>query len=152
MIQPLLRQASATFLQQPLHAFDGVAIVVQQSADPAQKVDILRPIVAPAAAPLERTHLAELAFPEPQNVLRHIQFGRDFADRAKCLRRLLNPPFGGLNRNGHVLTPTLPRYPLAASPGAPLIRDFRTFDARKTRTRRGRIGTSCPVFGFRPTR
>src|SRR5258707_12427513 len=47
--------------------------------------------------------------------------------------------------------PPFPNYPLF-SPGAPLIRDLRTFDARKTSTRRGRIGTSCPVFGLRPTR
>src|SRR5215470_2104264 len=47
--------------------------------------------------------------------------------------------------------PHCPNYPFAAS-GAPLINDFRTFDARKTSTRRGRIGTSCPVFGLRPTR
>src|SRR5229473_3003557 len=47
--------------------------------------------------------------------------------------------------------PPFPNYPFF-SPGAPLIRDFRTFDARKTSTRRGRIGTSCPVFGLRPTR
>src|SRR4029077_16662354 len=29
---------------------------------------------------------------------------------------------------------------------------FRTWLGRNTRTRRGRIGTSMPVFGFRPTR
>ena len=37
--------------------------------------------------------------------------------------------------------------------GAPsLMRSRRTCEARKTRTRRGRIGTSSPVFGLRPIR
>src|ERR1700742_3851052 len=48
--------------------------------------------------------------------------------------------------------PHYPNDPLPFSSAIPLIRDLRTFDARKTSTRRGRIGTSCPVFGFRPTR
>src|SRR5436190_7303998 len=48
--------------------------------------------------------------------------------------------------------PRYPNDPLPVSSAVPLINDFRTFDARKTRTRRGRIGTSCPVFGFRPIR
>jgi hypothetical protein len=30
-------------------------------------------------------------------MLRHIELGRDFADSAKRLRRLLKPPFDGLN-------------------------------------------------------
>src|SRR5678816_3148612 len=48
--------------------------------------------------------------------------------------------------------PRHPDEPLPVSSAVPLINDFRTLDARKTRTRRGRIGTSCPVFGFRPIR
>src|SRR3546814_9763702 len=32
------------------------------------------------------------------------------------------------------------------------MRFFKTWDARNTRTRRGRIGTSSPVFGLRPMR
>src|ERR1700739_697191 len=50
------------------------------------------------------------------------------------------------------IPPHHPDDPLPDSVGVPLINDFRTFDARKTRTRRGRIGTSCPLFGFRPIR
>ena len=34
----------------------------------------------------------------------------------------------------------------------PFMRSLRTWDARKTRTLRGVIGTSIPVFGLRPTR
>src|SRR5262249_51507322 len=151
-VQPLLlRQASAAFPQEALHAFDGVAVLVEERANAAQKIDVFRPIVAPAAAPLERTNLAELAFPEAQHMLRHVELGRDFADGAKRLCRLFNPPLCGLNRYSHHNTPHCPNYPLV-SPGVPLINCFRTFDARKTSTRRGRIGTSCPVFGLRPTR
>ena len=35
---------------------------------------------------------------------------------------------------------------------ADLIRSLSTCDGRKTKTRRGKIGTSSPVFGLRPTR
>ena len=91
------RQAATAFLQEALHALDGVAVFVEQRTDAAQEVDVLRPIVTPAAAALERANLAELAFPEAQHVLRDVEFGRNLADGAKCLRRLLNPPFNGLN-------------------------------------------------------
>ena len=101
-IEPLLlRQASTAFLQKALHALDGVAVLVEQRADAAQEIDVLRPVVTPAAAALERANLAELAFPEPQHVLRHVELGRNLADRAKRLRRLFNPPLRGLNRYGH---------------------------------------------------
>ena len=119
-VEALLRQAAPAFLEQALHALDGVAVFVEQRADAAQEVDILRPIIAPAAAALERPDLAELAFPEPQHMLRDVQFGRDLADGAKCLRRLLNPPFDGLNCYGHVQSPTLPQRSLARFVGRPV--------------------------------
>src|SRR6266404_1906305 len=107
-VDALRRQAPAAFLEQALYALDGVSVFIEQGADAAEKVDVFRPVVTPAPAALQRPHLAELAFPEPQNMLRHIEFRRYFADRAKCLRRLLNPPFDGLNRYGHHSSPNCP--------------------------------------------
>src|SRR4029453_11427744 len=95
-VEALRRQSAAPLLQEALHALDGVAVFIEQRADAAQEVDVLRPVIPPPAAALERTDLAELAFPEPQHVLRHIEFGGDFADGAKRLCRLFNPSVCGL--------------------------------------------------------
>ena len=89
-------QTAAPLLQEALNALDGVAVLVEQRADAAQEVDVLRPVIPPPAAAIERTDLTELAFPEPQHVLRHIELGCDFADGAKRLRRLFNPSVCGL--------------------------------------------------------
>src|SRR5258708_6170571 len=68
----LLRQAPAPLLQKALHALNGVAVLIEQRADAAQEIDILRPLITTPAAALLRTDLAELAFPRPQPVLRAI--------------------------------------------------------------------------------
>src|SRR3546814_13639859 len=39
-----------------------------------------------------------------------------------------------------------------ATPSSGLILPFNTCEGRNTRTRRGRMGTSSPVFGLRPMR
>src|SRR5262249_22547297 len=71
-IDALLRQAATALPEEALHALGGVSLVIEQRTDTAKEVNVLRPVIAPAAAPLERTNLRELAFPEPQHVLRHI--------------------------------------------------------------------------------
>ena len=68
-----LHRAHALFLQDALHAPNGVAVAVKQVPDAAQQVDILRTIVAPAAAALHRLDVRETALPEPQHVLRQIE-------------------------------------------------------------------------------
>jgi hypothetical protein len=52
-------------------------------ADAAQEIDIIRPVIASAAAALERADLREPGFPETQDVLRQIEIVCDLADRAK---------------------------------------------------------------------
>jgi hypothetical protein len=74
--------------QEPLHALDGVARVLQQVADALQKLDVARPVEAPPAAALHRLELRELQLPEPQHVLLDAKLNRHFADVAKCFRCL----------------------------------------------------------------
>src|SRR3954447_2503198 len=138
--------------QQLLGAADRVALLVEEGADLAQQLDVLGPVVAPAAAALERANLGELALPEAQDVLRDVEPVRDLADGAEGRLRLLRPRLVlvGLDRSGRL--PGGERGTHEASPFAPLIRSFSTWDALKTSTLRGKIGTSWPVFGFRPTR
>ncbi|MNT85469.1 hypothetical protein D3C72_2256420 [compost metagenome] len=53
--------------------------------DALQQVDILGPIVAPAAAALHRLDLLEARFPETQHVLWQIEIVGDLADGAKSV-------------------------------------------------------------------
>jgi hypothetical protein len=78
-LQPLL-------LVQPLHALDGVALVVQQHAHAAQDLDVLRPVEAPAAGPLHGPDEGELGLPEAQDVLRHADLVGRFRDGSECVR------------------------------------------------------------------
>ena len=55
------------------------------------------------------------------------------------------------SRNARYRSPTQTPYPFSAS-SRPLIFAFRTLDGLNTITLRGRMGTSTPVFGLRPTR
>src|SRR5690606_29348786 len=73
-------QLAAAVAQQLLDALDGVTVVIEQRADTAQQGHVLRPIIAPAAAALQRPDLGELGFPEPQDVRRHVQLRGDLAD------------------------------------------------------------------------
>src|SRR5690606_9206822 len=96
-------------------------------------------------------------FPEPQHMLRHVEIARHLADGAeRCLGLagraagvvvLMSVQAGkrrGLRRGRHQASILLLE--------PELIWALRSWDGRKTRTRRGRIGTSSPVLGLRPTR
>tara|TARA_A100001037_G_C15153121_1_gene641044 strand:- start:7926 stop:8222 length:297 start_codon:yes stop_codon:yes gene_type:complete len=63
-----------TFPQHLLDAADCVALAVQQASDTPEQFDILGSIVTAATATLQRTNLAEFTFPEPEDVLRDLQF------------------------------------------------------------------------------
>ena len=78
--------------QDPLHAADGVALAVQQAADAAQQIDIVRAIIAPAAAALHRLDLGEPRLPEPQHMLGDVEIVGDLADGSECIRRLVQMP------------------------------------------------------------
>jgi hypothetical protein len=58
--------------------------------DAAQEIDIVRAIIATAAAALHRLDFVETTFPEPQHMLRHIQIDGYFADRAESVGRLIH--------------------------------------------------------------
>src|SRR5262249_52254396 len=68
----ILHEAHALLAQQTLDATDGVALAIEEMADAAQKIEVIRAIVAAPAAALHRPDLAEAAFPEPQHVLRNV--------------------------------------------------------------------------------
>ena len=74
--------------QQLLGASDGVALLVEEGADLAQDLDVLGAVVAPTAAALQRPDLRELALPEAQHVLRHVEIVRHLADRPEGRRGL----------------------------------------------------------------
>src|SRR5262249_133735 len=76
----VLHEAHARPAQQTLDARDGVALAIEEMADAAQKIEVVRAIVAPPAAALHRPDLTEAAFPEPQHVLRNVELLRHFAD------------------------------------------------------------------------
>jgi hypothetical protein len=76
-----------TFTEQLLNSTDRVALLMKVLSDPPQQIDILRPVVTAATAALERFHLGELCFPEPQHMRRLIELLRDFARGAKCCAR-----------------------------------------------------------------
>lgn len=76
-------EARPLLLQDPLDALDRVPLAVEKMADAAQEIDIIRPVIASAAAALERADLREPGFPETQDVLRQIEIVCDLADRAK---------------------------------------------------------------------
>src|SRR5262245_8780655 len=78
-----LHEARPLLAQDPLHAADRVALAVQEVADAAEEIDVVRPVVAAAAAALHRADLGEAAFPEAQHVLRHVEIVSDFADGAE---------------------------------------------------------------------
>jgi hypothetical protein len=58
--------------------------------DTAEQVDIVRPVITAAAGALHRPDLRETAFPEPQHVLRNIQFVGNLADGAESVWRLVH--------------------------------------------------------------
>src|SRR5262249_39845901 len=76
--------------QDPLHPADRVALAVEEVADAAQEIDVVRPVVAAAAAALHRAGLGKPALPEAQPLLRHVEIGSDPADGAGGIRRLVH--------------------------------------------------------------
>src|SRR5262249_3042731 len=56
----------------------------------AEEIDVVRPVVAAAAAALHRTDLREAALPESQHVLRHVEIVSHFADGAEGIGRLVH--------------------------------------------------------------
>jgi hypothetical protein len=60
-------------LEQFLDALDRVALIIKQRANSLEQFDVVRPIVAAAAAALHRFDLGEAGFPEPQDMLWKIE-------------------------------------------------------------------------------
>src|SRR5271165_4798146 len=81
----ILHKALALLAQDALNPADGVALAVEQVANAAQQIDVLRTVEAPAAAALHRPDLVEAALPEPQHMLRNFKLGGNFADGAECV-------------------------------------------------------------------
>ena len=84
-----LHRAQSLLAQDALNPADGVAVAVEQMPNTAQKIDILRAIIAPAAAALHRLDVGKAALPEPQHMLRQIELVCDLADRPECVGRLV---------------------------------------------------------------
>src|SRR5258707_3622687 len=74
--------AKPALLQNLLHALDGETIAVEQRADALEQVDILGPVIAASARPLDGAYLRETAFPETQHMLWHVKFNGNFPDVA----------------------------------------------------------------------
>src|SRR4029077_16292191 len=87
--------------------------------------------------------MGETTLPEPQHMLRQIEFVRDLADRAECVGRLVQ---SRLLAHGPSASPP------ALGSGPALMCCLRIADGLNTITRRGEIGTSVPVLGLRPMR
>src|ERR1051326_6335240 len=94
-----LDEFDAFVLEDALHAADGVALALEQMADAAEKIDVLRAVVTPPAAALHRLDLSKSRFPEPQHMLRQVQIVRDFADGSKCVGCLLHAAYSRAPRN-----------------------------------------------------
>src|SRR5271166_2368852 len=81
----ILHKALALLAQDALNPADGVALAIEQVANAAQQIDVLRAVEAPAAAALHRPDLVEAALPEPQHVLRNLKLGGNFTDGAESV-------------------------------------------------------------------
>ena len=85
-----LHEARSLFTQDALNPADGIALAIKQVANAAQQVDVIRPVIASAAAALERLDLGETTFPKSQDVLRDLEVVSDLADGAEGVRRLVH--------------------------------------------------------------
>ena len=83
-------RARALFLQDALHAANCIALAIEQHANRADELDVLRAVIAPSAHALHRADLAELCFPESQDMLGKIQRLGDFSNGAKCVLGLVH--------------------------------------------------------------
>jgi len=70
-------------LQDLLHTFDRITILMQQLVDPARKLYIFGTIIAPVSCARDRAKLAEPRFPISQHMLRHTKINGEFANRPK---------------------------------------------------------------------
>jgi hypothetical protein len=59
-------------------------------SDALQKLDIMRTVITPSAAALQRLYLSEAGFPETQDVLRQVKVFPDFAYGAECIRAFVH--------------------------------------------------------------
>ena len=59
---------------------------------PLEQVDVVRTIVAAAAAALHRLDLREAGLPETQHMLGNVEFVRDFTDGTERIGRLVQMP------------------------------------------------------------
>src|SRR4051794_32945756 len=140
-----LHRFDAVLLEDPLHAADGVALAVEETADTLEQVDVVGAIIAAAAAALHRLDLGETRLPEPQHVLRNVEFLRYFADGSERIRRLVqmpNPyPEGGLR-----LGLRLAGVAIGAVPGVdPLLQDRRRLEHHDPAGRDRHLGAGLGV-------
>src|SRR6185312_5421787 len=147
-----LHEFDALLAQDALHAADGVTLAVEQMADATQQLDVIRPIIATAAAPLHRIDIAEARLPETQYVLRQIELVRNLADGTKCVGRLAIQSDTSLVLELDALLEQTAQDAGACSSPPPFMRCLRIADGLNTITRRGEMGTSLPVLGLRPIR
>src|SRR3978361_1181204 len=87
----IVGQLPAAFPQQPLDALDRLALCIKQIRDSPQQHDIIRSVISPATAPLQRPDLRKLRLPEPQNMLRDMKIVSYLTDCAESIRSLLRP-------------------------------------------------------------
>ncbi len=92
----------ALLAEQLLNALDRIALRVQQVMDGFQNIHVLRTVITPTAAALERPYLRKLGFPETEHMLLDIQILGHLADGAKSARRLAGF-FGLLSLLGRLL-------------------------------------------------
>src|SRR5258708_1633321 len=93
-----LDRGDAMLLQDALHPADGVALAVQQTADAFEQIDVVRAVIAPAAAALHRLDLGEPRLPKPQYVLWDVEVVGDLADGSERIRRLVQMPASPCSR------------------------------------------------------
>ena len=86
----MLHELDAVILQDALRAPDRVTLAIEQVTDAAQQIDIIGPVIAPAAAALHRLDLLKAGFPETQHVLRQVEIVCDFTDRPERFGRLFH--------------------------------------------------------------
>ena len=145
--------ANTVRFQDLLNALDGIALIIQKMLDTAEQLDVIRTIVASPPTPLHRFYLAEFCFPEPQDVGRQIQVVCHLGNGAKGIGAFVSV-HESISWSGQTecqLKSGL-KYGQAPPDRERLILSFRILLGLNTITRRGRIGTSSPVFGLRPMR
>ena len=85
-----LDELDAVILEDALRTPNRIALAVEQVLDAAQQIDVVGPVIAPAAAALQRLDLLEARFPESQDVLRQFEIVRNLTDCPECVRRLFH--------------------------------------------------------------